>query len=53
MNWFSGQLADKEILSPEDFGELAEAVTAERIRDAARMYTLDTVYTLSGKNSEE
>ena len=52
MNWFSGQLADKEILSPEDFGELAEAVTAERIRDAARMYTLATVYTLSGQNSE-
>lgn len=53
MNWFSGQLADEKILSPEEFGELCEAVTAERIRDAARLYSLDTVYTLSGKDDEE
>ena len=53
MNWFSGQLCDDVILSPEEFGELCEAVSKERVRNAAREYSLDTVYTLSGKDDEE
>ena len=53
MNWFSGQLCDDVILSPEEFGELCEAVSKERVRNAAREYSLDTVYTLCGKDDEE
>ncbi len=53
INWFSGQLADEKILPPEEFGELCEAVSAQRVQNAAREYSLDTVYALSGKEDEE
>lgn len=51
--WYSMQLPTNEFLSPEEFFGKLEPVTAERIQKIAREYTLDTVYTLSGKNSEE
>ena len=50
--WYLVQLPDEDFLTPEEFSESLELVTAERIRDAARMYSLDTVYTLSGKDDE-
>ncbi len=52
-NWFMNQLQDEEILAPEEYSELIDGVTKERVRDAARLYKLDTVYTLSGNNSED
>lgn len=51
--WYSMQLPTNEFLSPEEFFGKLEPVTAERIQKIAREYKLDTVYTLSGKNSEE
>ena len=50
--WYLVQLPDEDFLTPEEFSESLELVTAERIRDAAQMYSLDTVYTLSGKDDE-
>ena len=44
--WYHGQILDDEILSPEEECREIEKVTSERIRAAARAYTLDTVYTL-------
>jgi len=41
-----GQILDDEIHSPEEECREIEKVTSERIRAAARAYTLDTVYTL-------
>ena len=53
MNWFVGQIADDRFYTPEEYLELTEQVTAERVQNAARLYSLDTVYTLSGKDDEE
>ncbi|MCH5206095.1 MAG: insulinase family protein [Oscillospiraceae bacterium] len=47
--WYLNQLTDGKTLSPEEFCEEIRAVTAERIQAAARLYSLDTVYTLSGE----
>lgn len=44
--WYLGQVTDGVFLSPEDYAEQIMAVTAERIREVSRLYTLDTVYTL-------
>ncbi len=44
--WYHGQILDDEIHSPEEECMEIEKVTSERIRAAARAYTLDTVYTL-------
>ncbi|MCX4354601.1 MAG: insulinase family protein [Oscillospiraceae bacterium] len=44
--WYHGQILDDEIHSPEEECREIEKVTSERIRAAARAYTLDTVYTL-------
>lgn len=51
--WYFVQLPYGKFLTPEEFSQTLESVTSERIQNAARMFTLDTVYTLSGKNSEE
>lgn len=51
--WYSMQLPTNEFLSPEEFFGKLEPVTAERIQKIAREYTLDTVYTLCGKDNEE
>ena len=52
-HWFSGRLPFNDFSTPEEYAEKLEAVTAERVKAAARQFTLDTAYTLSGKNSEE
>lgn len=47
-SWYTSQLHNDRILSPEEAeGELSR-VTSGRIRAAARLYKLDTVYSLSG-----
>lgn len=53
VHWYSGRLPFDDFSTPEEYSEKLEAVTAERVKEAARKFTLDTVYTLCGKNSEE
>lgn len=53
ISWYLSRVDEEEILSPELFDEMLDEVTAERVQSVARQYSLDTVYTLSGKNSEE
>lgn len=45
--WYSSQIADEKMLTPEEFIEGVRQVTAKRIQDACRLYSLDTVYVLS------
>ena len=47
-NWYLNKILDDKILSPEEYWEEIQKVTSERIRAAARLYKLDTVYALSG-----
>lgn len=47
--FYHGQLTDEKILNIEEYRERYHAVTSERIREAARLFSLDTVYTLSGE----
>lgn len=51
-SWYLSQITDEEIYTPEEYAKVIEAVTPERIQAAARMYTLDTVYTLSGEEAD-
>lgn len=47
IGWYLDQTVEPKELSPEEYRGEIEKVTSERIREAARKYTLDTVYTLS------
>ena len=47
--WYLDQITDERILSPEEYLEELKKVTPERIQNAARLYRLDTVYSLSGE----
>ena len=47
------QLAEESVSSPKDMLKRVEAVTADRVQAAARMYKLDTVYTLSSEEAAE
>ena len=46
-SWYSSQITDPEMLTPEQFAEGVQQVTAQRVMEACRLYSLDTVYTLS------
>lgn len=46
VTWYHNQILDDKILSPEEYMSEIDKVTADRIKAAARAYTLDTVYTL-------
>ena len=46
-SWYSSQIADPEMLTPEQFVEGVRRATAKQVTDAARLYSLDTVYTLA------
>lgn len=46
-SWYSSQITDPEMLTPEKFIEGVKQVTAQRVMEACRLYSLDTVYTLS------
>lgn len=50
--WYSSQVTDPEILTPEQFAEGARKVTARQVMEAARIYALDTVFTLSPEEVE-
>ncbi|MBP1542553.1 MAG: insulinase family protein [Oscillospiraceae bacterium] len=45
-SWYGSQLMDDEVITPEQYIESIQAVTAERIQAACRMYSPDTFYTL-------
>ena len=50
--WYSSQITDPVILTPEQYAEGAQQVTAEQVMKAARLYALDTVFTLSPEEVE-
>ena len=50
--WYSSQITDPEILTPEQFAEGARKVTTQQVMNAARIYALDTVFTLSPEEVE-
>lgn len=51
-SWYSSQILDPEILTPEQFAEGAQEVTAQQVMNAARIYALDTVFALSPEEVE-
>lgn len=53
VTWYLNQLTDEKIYTPEEFKKNIDSVTIDRIQAAARMFTLDTVYTLSGEEASE
>ena len=44
--WYAGRIANKELVSPEDFAEKISGVTREQVINAARGIKLHTVYKL-------
>ena len=52
-NWYMGQLHDEEYITPEEYVEKIRAVTAERVRAVCKMYSPDTIFTLSGEEAGE
>lgn len=46
ISWYHNQILEDSILTPEEYCAEVDKVSAERVRDAARKYSLDTVYTL-------
>lgn len=50
--WYLDQITEERILSPEEYYEEIKQVTSDRIQAVARLYKLDTVYTLSGEAQE-
>lgn len=51
--WYMNQLHDEEYITPEEYVEKIRAVTAERVQAVCKMYSLDTVFTLSGEEAGE
>ncbi len=47
--WYLNQLTDGGFATPEEYFAQISEVTSQRIQNAARAYSLDTVYTLSGE----
>lgn len=52
-SWFTSQCLCGEILTPEAYIEMTDAVSREEIIVAANMITEDTVYILQGEKEEE
>ena len=46
--WYSGQMLDRDVITPEAYAEMISAVTREQVIAAAQNVTLDTVYMLAG-----
>ncbi len=51
ISWYMGQLTDKEFLSPAEYAERINKVTAEDVLKAAE-YSLDTVYVLMSEENQ-
>ena len=52
IGWHINQITDEKILSPEEYRAEIAKVDPARIQAAARALSLDTVYTLSGEDSQ-
>ncbi len=52
IGWHLNQITDEKILSPEEYRAEIARVDSARIQAAARQLALDTVYTLSGEDSQ-
>ena len=52
ISWHLNQITDEKILSPEAYRAEIAKVDSARIQAAAKQLTLDTVYTLSGEDSQ-
>ncbi len=52
-SWYSAQLMDDEIITPEEYIERISAVTTERVQAASRFYSLDTVFSLMAEVSDD
>ncbi|MBR6620259.1 MAG: insulinase family protein [Clostridia bacterium] len=46
--WYSGQMLDRDVITPESYAEQISKVTREQVIAAAQNVTLDTVYMLAG-----
>ena len=46
--WYTGQMLDRDVITPEDYAEQISKVTREQVIAAAQNVTLDTVYMLAG-----
>lgn len=51
--WYLNQILDDKIQTPEEYLEEVQKVDGERIAAAARLYSLDTVYTLTGGDGND
>ncbi len=51
-SWYSGQLMDSTVITPEEYIEQLKQVTPERIQQACRKYSLDTFYVLMPEVTE-
>ncbi len=51
--WYAAQLMDGMAISPEEYIERISEVTPERVQEACRRYTLDTVFTLMAEVSDD
>lgn len=51
--WYSGQMLDNEIITPEAYAQLISAVTHEQVIAAAQAVTLDTIYMLAGTGTQD
>lgn len=51
--WYSGQMLDSDIITPEEYASLISAITREQVIAAAQAVTLDTVYMLAGTGTED
>ncbi len=53
ISWYFNQLTEEQFLTPEEYREKINAVDSARIQAAAKLFRLDTVYTLSGEEAAE
>ena len=51
--WYSGQLLDSDVITPEEYAKQIAAITREQVIAAAQCVTLDTIYMLAGTGTED
>lgn len=51
--WYSGQMLDSDIITPEEYAATIGTITREQVIAAAQAVTLDTVYMLVGTGTED
>lgn len=52
-DWYASQMLDTEMISPEEYIAQINNVSRDRIIEAAKTFTEDTVYLLAGNGGEE